>query len=55
MLGESGWFVAVFYTIFVIAFWHFRDRSQRLPEEGARKRNVSWPALLQWYCPPPAL
>jgi hypothetical protein len=25
MLGEFGWFVAVFYLALALVFWHFRD------------------------------
>lgn len=31
MLGEFGWFVAVFYIALAFVFWHFRDRLPKLP------------------------
>jgi uncharacterized protein len=34
MLGEFGWFVAVFYVALALVFWHFRDRLPELPAEG---------------------
>jgi membrane protease YdiL (CAAX protease family) len=34
MLGEFGWFVAVFYVLLALVFWHFRDRLPKLPAEG---------------------
>jgi len=34
MLGEFGWFVAVFYVALALVFWHFRDRLSKLPAEG---------------------
>jgi membrane protease YdiL (CAAX protease family) len=34
MLGEFGWFVAVFYVALALVFWHFRDRLPVLPAEG---------------------
>jgi len=35
MLGEFGWFVAVFYVAaLALVFWHFRDRLQKLPAEN---------------------
>jgi len=34
MLGEFGWFVAVFYIALALIFWHFRDRLPKLPAES---------------------
>ncbi|KQC06499.1 MAG: abortive infection protein [Methanolinea sp. SDB] len=34
MLGEFGWFVAVFYVGLALVFWHLRNRLPRLPAEG---------------------
>jgi len=34
MLGEFGWFVAVFYVALALVFWHFRDRLPKLPAEN---------------------
>ncbi|AGB02591.1 CPBP family intramembrane glutamic endopeptidase [Methanoregula formicica] len=34
MLGEFGWFVAIFYVLLALIFWHFRDRLPKLPAEG---------------------
>lgn len=34
MLGEFGWFCAVFYVALALVFWHFRDRLPKLPAEG---------------------
>jgi membrane protease YdiL (CAAX protease family) len=34
MLGEFGWFVALFYVVLALVFWHFRDRLPKLPAEG---------------------
>lgn len=34
MLGEFGWFVAVFYVALALVFWHFRDRLPELPAEN---------------------
>ncbi|MDO8873247.1 MAG: type II CAAX endopeptidase family protein [Methanoregula sp.] len=34
MLGEFGWFVAVFYVALALVFWYFRDRLPKLPSEG---------------------
>lgn len=34
MLGEFGWFVAVFYVALALVFWHFRDRLPKLPADG---------------------
>jgi CAAX protease family protein len=34
MLGEFGWFVAVFYVALALVFWHFRDRLPKLPAEA---------------------
>jgi len=34
MLGEFGWFVALFYVALAFVFWHFRDRLPKLPAEG---------------------
>ncbi|NMB79086.1 MAG: CPBP family intramembrane metalloprotease [Methanomicrobiales archaeon] len=31
MLGEFGWFVALFYVALALVFWHFRDRLPALP------------------------
>lgn len=33
MLGEFGWFVAVFYVALALVFWHFRNRLPKLPAE----------------------
>jgi membrane protease YdiL (CAAX protease family) len=33
MLGEFGWFVAVFYVALALVFWHFRDRLPKMPAE----------------------
>ncbi|OPY35358.1 MAG: CAAX amino terminal protease self- immunity [Methanoregula sp. PtaU1.Bin051] len=33
MLGEFGWFVAAFYVVLAVVFWHFRDRLPKLPAE----------------------
>ncbi len=33
MLGEFGWFVALFYVVLALIFWHFRDRLPILPAE----------------------
>ena len=34
MLGEFGWFAAVFYVGLALVFWHLRDRLPKLPAEG---------------------
>ncbi|OPX64301.1 MULTISPECIES: CPBP family intramembrane glutamic endopeptidase [unclassified Methanoregula] len=34
MLGEFGWFVAVFYIALAFVFWYFRDRLPELPAEN---------------------
>lgn len=34
MLGEFGWFVAIFYVALALVFWHLRDRLPKLPAEG---------------------
>jgi len=34
MLGEFGWFCAVFYVALALVFWHFRDRLPKLPADG---------------------
>lgn len=34
MLGEFGWFVAIFYIPLALIFWHFRDRLPKLPADG---------------------
>ncbi|HOT04324.1 MAG TPA: type II CAAX endopeptidase family protein [Methanolinea sp.] len=36
MLGEFGWFVAIFYVALALVFWHFRDR---LPSYPAGNRD----------------
>ena len=33
MLGEFGWFCAVFYVALALVFWHFRDRLPTLPAD----------------------
>lgn len=34
MLGEFGWFVAVFYLALALVFWHYRDRLPKMPADG---------------------
>lgn len=34
MLGEFGWFVAVFYVILALIFWHFRDRLPKVSDKA---------------------
>lgn len=34
MLGEFGWFVAVFYVALALVFWQFRYLLPKLPAEG---------------------
>jgi len=38
MLGEFGWFVAVFYVALALVFWYFRDRIPALPAGGVVMR-----------------
>ncbi|MDO9549932.1 MAG: type II CAAX endopeptidase family protein [Methanoregula sp.] len=34
VLGEFGWFAAIFYLALALVFWHFRDRLPKLPADG---------------------